>query len=245
MKNNLVKLSQSILLLSTLIILSGCATKLPPAPRDLGLQPEKLGEVPKLPPYKIQIGDTLDIKFYLNPELNERVTVRPDGMISTDLEQDIQAAGRTPKELRDEVKKSYSKELTNPKVVVSVRTFMPTRVYVLGEVENPGEVVSVGPNLSLLQAFARSGGLKNSADSNQIIIIRREADAAPKAYHADYDLASNGKDPSNDVRLAPHDIVFVPRTGVANVYVNYEQFVRQFIPTSFGLSYQLNNSSNN
>lgn len=236
----------SLLILAT-IGMTGCATaNLPPAPKDMGPPApiENASDLPKSQPYKLQIGDTLDIKFYLNPELNERVTVRPDGMISTGLEQEIQAEGVTPKELQSVIKKSYSKELTDPKVVVSVRSFMPTRIYVLGEVFNPGEIVSVGPNMTLLQAVSRAGGMKNSADTNDLILIRREAGFAPKAYRADYDAASSGMDPTHDVRLAPYDIVFIPRTDQANAFVNYQQFFQQFIPSSFGLSYQLNPNSN-
>ena len=84
----------------------------------------------KLPPYRIQIGDQLDLKLILNPELNESVVVRPDGMISTSVVQDVMAYGRTPAELKSELVGAYKTQLSKPELKVIVKNFAPTRVYV-------------------------------------------------------------------------------------------------------------------
>ncbi len=196
-----------------------------------------------LPPYRIQIGDTLDIRLFLNPELNEEVTVRPDGMISTSIVQDIMAYDRTPAQLQQALIHVYKNNLKDPKLTVIVRSFAPTRVYVMGEVAQPGELVSVGPNLTILQAIARAGGVKNSANTSHILVMRRGAGRETKVMEADYDAAASGRDPHADARLAPYDVVYVPRTGIADAYLYYQQYLQQFVPTSFGLSYQLNPSN--
>jgi hypothetical protein len=77
-----------------------------------------------LPPYHIQIGDVLDIRLLLNPELNEEVKVRPDGRISTTVAQEIPAFGRTPAELSTALISAYSKDLKNPRVAVVVQSFV-------------------------------------------------------------------------------------------------------------------------
>ena len=85
-----------------------------------------------LPPYRIQVGDVLEVRLMLNPELNEEVTVRPDGHISTTAVPDAIAIGKTPAELADNLRKIYGRDLQNPRLSVVVRSFAPTRVYVGG-----------------------------------------------------------------------------------------------------------------
>lgn len=191
-----------------------------------------------LAPYRLQLGDVVQIKMLLNPELNEDVTVRPDGMISTAVVQDMPAYGKTAGELQKQLVDAYKKHLTDPQLTVVVKSYAPSRVYVLGEVVSPGEMVSVGPNMTLLQALARAGGLKNSGDEENILIYRRGASEKGEVYRASYSGATNG-DPTQDVRLAAYDVVYVPRTGVADAYKNYQQNIQQFLPTSFGLGYSV------
>lgn len=196
----------------------------------------------ELPPYQIQIGDVLSIKLLLNPELEEDVTVRPDGKVSTAVAQNVMAYGVTPEDLQEELNNRYAEHLSDPNVAVIVRSFAPTRFYVLGEVTSPGEYISVGPNLTLLQALAMAGDIKNSADTNEVIILRRGAGNKPKAYRADYDKATSGLAPGSDVRLAAFDVVYVPKTAIADAYVLYEQSIQQFLRPSigFGFGYDLN-----
>jgi polysaccharide biosynthesis/export protein len=214
------------------------ATEPTPAPQQSGLK--SIEDAPAIAPYQLQVGDTMDIKVRLNPELNESVIVPPDGLISTVMAQDVMAYGRTVQELRGDLTKQYQEELTDPHISVIMRTFAPNRVYVTGEVALPGEFVTAGPNLTLLQAIARAGGLKNSASTDNIIIIRHGNNAPPVAYTVDYNAAKSGFYPQKDVRLAAYDVVFVPRSDIADVYLYFQQFVQQFLPASFGLSYQIN-----
>ncbi len=187
-------------------------------------------------PYRLQIGDVMDIKLILNPELNDEVTVSPDGTISTSLAQNVTAYGRTPAELQGELEERYGKQLRNPHIAVLLRSFAPSRVYVTGEVNTPGEFITVGPNLSLLQAIARAGGLKNSARPDELILLRRGSGEHPQVYSANFTAAASGQDPASDVRLVNYDVVYVPRSDVGDVYLYFQQYFEQFVPISFGLS---------
>ena len=190
----------------------------PPAPAP------DTGHVSTLPPYRLQVGDVLGVRLMLNPELNEEVTVRPDGHISTTVAKDELASGRTVPEVTAALTRDYSTELRNPRLTVLVKSFAPTRTYVGGEVTNPGEFITVGPNLTLSQAIARAGGLKTmSADEDRAYIIRRGPNDVPQLLSVRFQDVMWGKDPTADVRLAPYDVVYVPRTGIAEVYrfVNY------------------------
>lgn len=234
-------ISLRIALFAVLFPLAACAsvTPLRDAPRNVAPVAPVAGT---LAPYRIQVGDVLEVKLLLNPELDEEAIVRPDGMISTAVAQDVLAFGLTPAELQKILNDRYRAHLSDPGVAVVVRTFAPNRIYVLGEVNSPGEYISVGPGLTLLQALARAGGVKNSAQTDHIVVLRRGSADKPEVYAADYDAATTGRDPSADVRLAAYDVVYVPRTGVAEAYLQYEQYIQQFLKPSVGLgfSYQLN-----
>ncbi len=205
---------------------------------------KNIKEAPLSDQYLLQVGDTMDIKVRLNPELNETVIVPPDGLISTTMAEDVMAYGLNVKELRAELTKQYANELNEPHLSIIMRSFAPNRVYVTGEVALPGEFVTAGPNLTLLQAIARAGGVKNSAGVDNVIIIRHGNNSSPTAYKVDYVAAKSGLDPASDVKLAAYDVVFVPRSDVADVYVYFQQFIQQFLPPSFGLSYQINPQNN-
>ena len=227
-----------IVLLTAVVGLAACTdtSNLQPAPAE----PVVLGPSAPLPPYRIQVGDVLDLRLLLNPELNEEVTVRPDGHISTTIAGDVVATGRTIPELDAALRSDYAHDLQNPRISVVVKSFAPTRIYVAGEVNNPGEFITVGPTLTLSQAIARAGGLKLSSSDPNIFVIRREANDQPEFLSVRFNDIEFAKDPTADVRLAAYDVVYVPKMGVAEVYKFYNQYVAQFVNPSFGFSYIVN-----
>jgi polysaccharide export outer membrane protein len=213
---------------------------LPPAPAKPA---QNAGQIPELPPYQIQVGDILDVRLMLNPELNEEVTVRPDGHISTTVVHDELAYGRTVPDLTDVLQRDYGHELRSPRLSVVLKSFAPTRIYVGGEVTNPGEFVTVGPTLTLSQAIARAGGLKMmTGDEDKVFIIRRGPDDVPQFLSSRVQDVMWGKDPAADIRLAPYDVVYVPRAGVAEVWRFLNQYLLAFVPVSWGFSYVVNNN---
>lgn len=223
-----------------LAALSACSPvpSLPPAPLE---PPPGAGYVSNLEPYRIQVGDILDVRLMLNPELNEEITVRPDGHISTTVTKDELAYGRTVPELDAALARDYGQVLKNPRLSVIVKSFAPNRFYVGGEVNNPGEFITVGPTLTLSQAIARAGGLKTmSGDEDKVFIIRRGPNDVPQFFSVRFQDIMWGKNPASDVRLAPYDVVFVPRSGIAEVYRFFNQYLLQFVPVSWGFSYVVN-----
>jgi polysaccharide biosynthesis/export protein len=209
---------------------------LPPAP----MEPGPTVSSANLPPYHIQVGDVLEVRLLLNPELNEEITVRPDGHISTTAVPDMLALGRTPADLADSLRGVYAHDLQKPRLSVVVKSFAPTRIYVGGEVNTPGEFVTVGPTLTLSQAIARAGGTKLSSDDTSVFIIRRGPTDKPELLSTSWKALRQARNPDADVRLAPYDVVYVPKLGIAEVYQFYNQYIGQFANPSFGFSYQLN-----
>ncbi|MHC1696747.1 MAG: polysaccharide biosynthesis/export family protein [Geobacteraceae bacterium] len=186
--------------------------------------------------YLIQPGDSLDIKFFYNPELNDLVIVRPDGRISLQLAPEIPAAGLTPAQLTAALEQRYAKELANPGITVIVRSFSSQRIYVDGEVNKPGMVALLGP-LTVLQSIAEAGGAKDTAKTNQILIIRKSKDNKPLAIEVNLEQIRAAADGSQNILLAPYDVVFVPKSTIANVNQFIDQYIRRNIPIPFGVSY--------
>ncbi len=235
-----IRTSIACLVMAGTVLLAGCAqteSNLPPLPQ---VSNPVSGGPRELPAYRVQVGDLLDVKLFLNPELNEEVVVRPDGMISTTLAEEIPAYNRTPAEISAVLRDRYRATLTDPQISVIVHTFAPNRIYVAGEVNTPGEFVTVGPNLTLSQAIARAGGVKLSAAQARIFVIRRGADDKPVAMQANYLDVISGKDPLGDARLAQYDVVYVPRSGIYEFYTFWNQYAQQFIPMNWGFSYNIN-----
>lgn len=228
----------SLACFALIVCLAGCSTapkldKLPPIATDVA---PVAPAAEKLTAYTIQVGDVIDIKFPLNPELNETVTVRPDGLISTSVSEDIPAYNLTVAELNNELREAYRSELNEPRVSAVIRSFAPIRVYVSGEVASPGEFVVVGPNLTVSQAIARAGGALNTGDLRRVVVLRRGAGEKTEGFLSDYYATTQEGDASKDARLAPYDVVFVPKSGTALAYKNYQQYFQQYVSPSIGVS---------
>jgi len=187
----------------------------------------------KAPPlaeeYRIQAGDQLDIKFYYNKDLNEQVTVRPDGRISLQLVKSIVAAGLTPEQLTDQLANAYSSQLNNPEIAVIVRSFSSQRVYVDGEVAKPGMIPLAGPT-TVRQAISQAGGFLYTGNVTDVMVIRRGPENQPLATLVDMQKVRNGTDLAQDIYLKPFDIVYVPKTAIADANLWIEQYMNRMVP---------------
>ena len=191
--------------------------------------------------YYLQPGDNLDVKFFYNPELNENVTIRPDGRISLQLIDEIQAAGLTPSELDEILTKEYSTQLKESIISVILREFGGQRIYVGGEVNSP-QVLNVVGKVNALQAIFDAGGLRDDAKLSSVIIVSRGFDNRPIARKVNLKKALKGELPEDDYLLKPYDMVYVPKTMLAKA----DQFIThiyKFIPPRVGLGfhYELHN----
>ncbi len=221
-------------------ILCGLATVAcePIVARDAAVQPAP-GPVLALAPYRIQLGDTLEIKFARTPELNEQAIVRPDGKISMIYLQDVDAAGLQPTELRDRLVEAYRAELRDPELSVFVRTLAAQRYYVGGEVQQPGEFNATG-KITALQALFNAGGIKPSAELESVVLIRRGEQGNANVHILNIKSALNAANPAADVELAPYDIIYVPPDGITQIDRWIDAHVRQLIPYSASATYFLN-----
>jgi polysaccharide biosynthesis/export protein len=223
------------------LMAAGCS-RMAPMPLAPAEPAPESGLPTELPQYRLQIGDVLQVRLPLTPEFNDEVTIRPDGRISTSFVNDADAYNQTVPALTAVLREAYARDMRDPHLSVIVKSFAPYRIYVAGEVTLPGEYTTQGPNLTLSQAIARAGGLKLSGESDDIFILRRGPHDEPEFLATKYRSIMRGIDPAADVRLARYDVVFVPRTSIAELYLFFNQYLQQFVPVSWGFSYLVNSS---
>lgn len=207
------------------LLITGCAFKAPAGRASVDMSPFLVPEKP----YHIRVGDQLDVRFYKTPELNmEKVPVRIDGKISLELVGDVEAVGLGTDELAAELMRAYSRELEAPRIAVIVREF-GGQVFVGGEVSRPA-AVKYADGMTALQAIQTAGGFNDKSSLQNVILMRRGADRY-QGYRLYLKQALTGEDPSQDVALKPNDVVFVPKSRIANVNLVVEQYISKNLPT--------------
>jgi polysaccharide export outer membrane protein len=157
--------------------------------------------------YRLGAGDKLRVEVYREPQLSQSLQVRPDGKITLPLVGDVTAVGQTAMELRNTLTTSLKEYVTNPVVTVIVTDALAAQVYVLGEVATPGAQVMQGP-MTVLQALAQAGGLKDFANKSDIRVLRRGAAGTTTTLPFDYKEAIKGR--VEPMPLQPGDTVVVP-----------------------------------
>lgn len=196
------------------------------------------------PDYRLYPGDQLDITVPSAPELSkEGVVVQPDGRVTMPLLDPVMAADRSIPEFQAELTRAYSRQLLRPQVSVTVKAATPLKVFVGGEVGTPG-VYDMPGDINSLQAVIQAGGFKPSAKADQVVIIRRGPGG--RAMMRTVNLKSGMKTSSGAdlVPLRRFDIVYVPRSNVAEAGLWVQQWFRDLSPIQFGFSYALNGQNN-
>ena len=196
--------------------------------------------------YLLQSGDAFDVKMFYSPELNESVVVRPDGKISLQLVGEVQAAGNSPSELERDLRERYAKVLREPVVTVVVKQFGPQRVFVAGEVKNPGEV-PLQEDMTAFQAVARAGFFTRDSEARNVVVLRYKGGNGPEFILLDMKAMVDGQPGTKgDVLLQPMDVVFVPQTQIAGVADFFNRYVNNIVPLwrnlGFSMIYYTNNA---
>ena len=156
--------------------------------------------------YRIGIEDVLQISVWGEPDLTMSVMVRPDGRVSFPLIDDIDVAGRTPQEVRDDVTKRLDEFVREPAVTIIVEQINSFRVYVLGEVNQQGALNFKSPT-RLLQAVAAAGGLTEF--SRKKIVLLREETGQEIRITVDYKRLVAGDSAEPNRLLRPGDTLLV------------------------------------
>ena len=208
MKRNL-----ALALTGLALTLTGCATArsgnaLPPA--SFVGSSEEVGEN-----YQIGPADELSIFVWRNPELSTRISVRPDGRITTPLITDMIAVGKTPAQLADDIRVVLSQYIQEPIVSVMVERPQGTfaqQIRIVGATARPA-ALPYRANMTLLDAMIAVGGLNEYAAGNRARLVRYDR---ATGQQREYDLCIGSLLRRGEIRcnvkLEPGDVIIIPES---------------------------------
>jgi len=160
------------------------------------------------PPYTINPGDLLEISVWKEPDLQRQVLVRPDGAFSFPLSGDIVAEGRTVEDVRQEITAQLETFIPDLVVTVTVAEIRGNKIFVIGQVNTPGEFV-VNPRVDVIQALSIAGGMTPFAQVNNIKILRRR-NGQQRIQSFRYSDIIKGENLEQNILLEVGDVVLVP-----------------------------------
>lgn len=193
------------------LLLSACASRqsqLPPT--------HKYGSVTTDPDdykYLIGPGDTVQIFVWRNPEVSQAAVVRPDGMITTPLVEDLPASGKTPTQLARDIEKVLETYIRQPIVTVLVAGGLgpySEQIRVVGEAANP-QALTYKQDMTLLDLMIQVGGITEFAAGNNASILR-VVDGKPTEFRVRLDDLIRDGDISANVDMLPGDILIIPES---------------------------------
>jgi polysaccharide export outer membrane protein len=161
--------------------------------------------------YRVAPGDEVTIFVWRNPEVSTEVTVRPDGLVSAPLMEEIPAAGKTPAELARDMEEELSTYLRDPLVTVIVEEFVGNyreQIRVVGEAAAPRALL-YNDSMTLLDVMIATGGLTDFADGDNATLVR-VVDGEQKEFRVRLDDLVRDGDISANVDMRPGDIVIIP-----------------------------------
>jgi polysaccharide export outer membrane protein len=158
--------------------------------------------------YEVQPSDVLQISVWREPELTQQVLVRPDGGFSIPLAGEINAVGKTVEELRLELIDKLGQYIPDLVVTVAVLEIKGNEIYVIGQVNQPGEFI-VNPRVDVMQALSLAGGTTPFASPSEIFVLRREG-SQQRRLPFNFDAVLRGRDLEQNVVLRSGDVVVVP-----------------------------------
>ena len=194
--------------ISLIMIITGCTTQ--STLEQAKLKPSMTNEPEE---YRYLVGpyDTLSVFVWGNAEISGSFEVRPDGMISTSLVEDIPVSGQTPTQIARNIEKALSTYIREPIVTVSVTEFngpFSEQVRIIGEASSP-RAIPYTENLTMLDVMIQVGGLTEFAAGNSAVLSRIE-DGAYKEYTLRLDDLVQDGDITANVDILPGDIITIP-----------------------------------
>jgi polysaccharide export outer membrane protein len=159
--------------------------------------------------YVIGANDVLAINVWKEPEISRSVPVRSDGKISLPLVGELQAGGRTPLQLEQEISKRLQSYISEPEVTIIVTDSRSQKVNILGMVARPGAYLLTS-STTVLDAIAMAGGFKDFAKQKSIYVLRQAPDGTQKRIPFNYKDVVKGRNPDQNIRLQSGDTVVIP-----------------------------------
>ncbi|MFN3532166.1 MAG: polysaccharide biosynthesis/export family protein [Candidatus Brocadia sp.] len=186
--------------------------------------------------FVLGVGDEVELTVYRHDDLNKKVRIPPDGVNTFPLIGEIPTKGMSIHQLRKKIKDSLSVYLVDPQISLEVSSFKGQKIFILGEVNNPG-VYQIDTPTTIIEAIAKAGGYTLDGKYNSVILIRGGPEK-PELKRLDLKKTFATGDLSQNVFLKNGDVVYVPRTFISNVdrfFKHFENIVRPLVWTEQGI----------
>jgi len=206
-----VRITVLFMATNMMILLAGCATNYPLLPSSLGMPPSTTS--PDRYTYLIGPGDSLNIFVWRNPEVSMSVVVRPDGMITTPLVEDLPVSGKTPTQVAREIEKALARFIKDPMVTVMMSGFVgpySEQIRVVGEAAKP-QALPYRQRMTLLDVMIAVGGLTTYAAGNHATIVRI-VDGKQRQFSVHIDDLIKDGDITANVDMLPGDTLIIPES---------------------------------
>jgi protein involved in polysaccharide export with SLBB domain len=218
-----------------LLALGGCNERIPLHP---SAQTRFAPWTDTAPEHRLAAGDSIELRFLFNTELNDTLTIGPDGRVTVPLLGPVLAQGQTIPAFTAMLKSRYARSLRVPELDVVMRGYGSERIYVGGEVKNPG-LIQLTSRVDVLQGLLLAGGVLPTARLGEIAVIRRNDQNQPMLRLVNMrDLVGNPaalmreqtQGGADDFPLQADDVVYVARSDIADVDLFVDQYFNQALP---------------
>ena len=179
------------------------------------------------PRYQVQRDDIMTITFALSPELNQTVTIQPDGYINLQNVGSLYVQGMTVPEVVEALKKTYSKTLHDPIIDVDLKDFQKPYFVAMGQVGKPGQY-DLRYDMTVTEAIGVAGGFTSGAKT-QVFLYHRVSNEWAEVKELNIKQILQGKNINEDAHIMPGDMIFVPEKFITKF--------RKYVPYSFGTGY--------
>jgi len=163
-------------------------------------------------------GDEIEVKVFFFDSLTTDITLNKSGVFTLPLIGDVVYANKGILNLRDEIQNRYSKYLINPQVAINITAINSQKAIVLGQVGTP-KVISLTTEMTISEAIANAGGVKTSANTQNILLVRKNNNKINVTKY-DFEAIAQGVEPSKDSLIQNKDIIFVPESWIS-ITANY------------------------
>ena len=197
------------------------------------------------PEYRFFPGDSIEVTVHSAPELSRTAPIGPDGRVSLPLLANVMVANHTDHEIANVIADAYARTvLVSPIVEVRRGALGPQNIIVGGEVNAPGLVEMSSP-VGALEAVMLAGGFQNTAARGEVVVLRRAPGGRLMMRVINLRQALDGRAGADPLQLRRHDIVYVPRSTIAEINVFIEQYVTGIIPLDQAFSFAIADAINN
>jgi polysaccharide export outer membrane protein len=168
------------------------------------------------PRYTLRAGDVLELQYRYTPELNQTVTVLPDGYVNLNMVGEVRLGDLTLTQAHDLILEKARTRLNDPELNLILREFQKPYVVVAGEVAKPGRF-DLRENTTAMQAILVSGGFTQGAQTGQVLLFRKINGDEAEVRVLNLSKVRKTADLERDVQLQSGDMLYVPRDKVEKI----------------------------